>query len=73
MRKIKKHEGQKYMMVDYKLDKVLDKIKEIIGIEKFHDTKVLIKTDDKMPDDITLKSIVILMVCDFKDEDKFYS
>ena len=35
------------------LNKVLDKIKEIIGIEKFGDTKVLIETDDKLLDDIT--------------------
>ena len=37
-----------YLMVnDYVLDKVLDKIKETIGIEKFYVTKVLIDTDDK--------------------------
>ena len=29
------------------MDKVLDKIKMIIGIEKFHDTKTLIETDIK--------------------------
>ena len=32
------------------LDKVLDKIKKIISIEKFDDTKVLIDTDDILPD-----------------------
>ena len=41
--KIKEHEGKKYLIVnDYILDKVLDKIKETIGIAKFDDTKVLI-------------------------------
>ena len=35
-------------------DKVLDKIKEIIRIEKFVDTKIMAETDDKLPDDITL-------------------
>ena len=35
------------MVNDYVLDKVLDKIKETIGIEKFYVTKVLIDTDDK--------------------------
>ena len=35
---------------DYMLDKVLDKIKEIIGIEKVDDTKILINTDDKLLD-----------------------
>ena len=36
------------------LDKVLDKIKEIIRIEKIVDTKIMAETDDKLPDDITL-------------------
>ena len=39
MEKIKEHEGKTYLMVyDYMLDKVLDTIKEIVGIAKFHDT-----------------------------------
>ena len=49
------------MIDEYVLDKVLDKIKEIIVIEKIGDTKVLIDTDDKLPDDITLKNVLILM------------
>ena len=32
------------------LDKEVDKIKEIIGIEKFDNTKILIDTDDKLPE-----------------------
>ena len=48
------------------------KIKEIICIEKFDDTKVLIETDDKLPDDITFKNDVILMTCAIKDDDRFY-
>ena len=36
-------------MVDgYMLNKVLDGIKEVIGIEKFVNTKILIDTDDKL-------------------------
>ena len=35
------------MVHDYMLDKVSDKIKEIIDIEKFDDTKILIDVDDK--------------------------
>ena len=35
--------------------KVLDKIKETIGVVNFDDTKVLIDTDDKIPDYTTLK------------------
>ena len=34
------------MIDDYVLDKVLDKIKEILGIEKFDSTKILIDADD---------------------------
>ena len=45
------------MIDDYVLDKVLDKIEEIIGIEKFEGTKILIDTDDKLPDDIALKML----------------
>ena len=60
------------MVDDYMLDKVLDKIKEIIGIEKFDDTKILIGMDDKLPDDITLKNFVILTACVIKDGNKFY-
>ena len=47
---------KKILMVDdYMLDKVLDKIKEILGTEKFDDTKTLMEIDDKLPDDINLK------------------
>ena len=60
-------------MDDYALDKVLGKIKEIIGIEKFNDTKILIDTDDKLLDDINLKNVVILMTYVIKDDGKFYS
>ena len=34
----------------YMLDKVLDKIKESIGNVKIDNTKILINTDDKIPD-----------------------
>ena len=41
--KIEEHEGKKYLIIDdyCMLDKVLNKIKEIIGIEKFDDTKLM--------------------------------
>ena len=57
---------------DYILDKVLDKIKEVVGIEKFDYTKILIDIDNKLPDGITIKNVVILMTCVGKDDDKFY-
>ena len=52
MGKIKEHEGKKYLIVDnYMLDNLLNNIKEIIGIEKFHETKILIDADNKWSDD----------------------
>ena len=47
-------------MVDYLLDKVSEKIKEIIGIEKFDHTKNLIDTDDNLPNGITLKDVILI-------------
>ena len=45
------------MLDDYKLDKVLDKVKETIGILKFDETKILIDTVNKLPDNIALKML----------------
>ena len=65
---------KKYMMIDdYVLDKVFGKIKEIIVIELFDDTKILIDTDDKLPGKITLEVVVRLMTCTINDDDKFSS
>ena len=59
MGKVEKHEGEKYWMVDdCMLNEVLDKVKEMISIEKFYDAKILIDTDDILPDDITLKVVI---------------
>ena len=53
---------KKQVMINYNiLDKVLDKITEIIDLKKFNDIKTLIVTDNKLPDDINFKNIVILM------------
>ena len=52
---------------DYMLVKVLDKIKEIIGIDEFDDTQILIQTNDKLLEDITLKIVGILITCVIKD------
>ena len=32
----------------------------------------MIEIDDKFPDDITFKNVLIVMVCIIKDSDKFY-
>ena len=36
------------------LDKVLNRIKETIGFEKFDNTQLLVDTDDKLPGGIIL-------------------
>ena len=73
MGKIGGYKGRIYLMGDGNiLDKVLDKIKNIIGIEKFDDTKILIETDGKLPDDITIKYFVILITWIIKDDGNFY-
>ena len=55
------------------LDKVLDKIKETIGIIKFYVNKILIDTDDKLPEYITLSNVVMLMALGVvEDDSKFY-
>ena len=41
------------MTEDCILDKMLSKIKMIIGAEKFDNTKKLINTYDKLPDEVT--------------------
>ena len=64
---------KKHLMVnDYMLDKVLGKIAEMIGIEKFDDTKIFIDADDKLSNDIIFKNIVILITCVITDDNKFY-
>ena len=49
---------KKYLIACHSIpNKVLDKIKDIIGIEKFDDDKILIDIEDKLPDYITLKNM----------------
>ena len=58
LEKIEEHEEKSFLIVDnYMLEKLLEKIKEIIGIDQFDDTKVLIETDVKLPDGITLRML----------------
>ena len=49
-----------------------EKNKKIIGIEKFDNTKMLIDTDNKLPEDITLKIVVIFMTSVKKDNGNMY-
>ena len=58
---------------DYIFNKVLDKIKKVISIEKFDNTKILVDTDDKLSVDFTSKNMVILITCIIKNDGKFYT
>ena len=44
----------------------------IISIKKLDNTKILIGTFDKLPHDITLKNVLILITCVIKDNSTFY-
>ena len=59
------------MTDNYMLDKVLDKIEMILGIEKFDDAKILIDMDDKLFSEVTLKNVVLIFHI-IKDYGKFY-
>ena len=60
------------MVDDNVLGNVLDKSKEIIGIETFNSTKILIDIYHKLPYNITSKNIEVLIACVIKDDVKFY-
>ena len=55
------------------LHKVIDKIKNIIGAERFDDINIFIETNEKLSNYITLKNFLMLVTCAIKDGDKFYS
>ena len=66
-----RYDYRKSMLLDKIL--VLDKIKMIIDIEKFEDTKILFDADNKLADEVTLmKNAVILITCVIKDDDKLF-
>ena len=48
-------------------------IKGIIRNEKYDGTNILIDTDDKLLNYITLANVVIIMTSVVKDDGKFYS
>ena len=62
MRKIKGHEEKKisWLMIICQIN-YQSKLEKTMGIEKFDNTKILIHTNGKLPDYITLKSFVILL------------
>ena len=72
MGKIKEYERKKMMVDDYVWDKVLDRIRKIIDIEQFDNTKILIDGDDILPDDITLKNAIALMTSAINEDLKFH-
>ena len=48
------------MVNDNILNKTLGKIKKIISIKKFNETKILIDTDDKLVVDIAFKNVILV-------------
>ena len=72
LERLKKMKKKIFNGNDHVRDKILDEIKDIIGIEKFDNTKILIETDDKLPFNITLKNVLTLITCVIKDDGKFY-
>ena len=60
-------------MIDYYiLGGVLDQIKMIIVIEKLDDTEILIDSDNRFTDEVSLKNVMILISFVIKDADKFF-
>ena len=53
------------------LNKALEKINMRIRITT-DDIKILIETNDKFSDDVTLNNVVILITCVLKGDNKFY-
>ena len=70
MGKTLKYRGRKVFNVWWLFAK--ENIKEIIGIKKVDNNKVLIGADDKLPDGVSLKNVVILMTYIINDDGKFY-
>ena len=69
MGKFAEHEGKKYLIVDdFMLDKLLDRIEDITGFEKF----ILRFWWRQMINFQTILN-VILVTCVIKDDDKFYT
>ena len=71
--KIEEHEGKKifdsrWLYASYSIKKIL----KIIGIGKFDNTEILIDINDKLPDDIALKNVVLLITYVIKDDGQFY-
>ena len=56
MENIEEHNGKKSLETNNMLKRVLDKIKMMIGIEKFNNSKILIYTEKKLAYQVILKS-----------------
>ena len=62
---------KKYLITDYMRDGRLGKTAMITSFQKF-DFKILIDTDNKLVDAVTLKNALTLIVGIIKDGHKFY-
>ena len=61
-----------WLINNYVLERVLDKIVGTSKIEKFDDTRILVVIDNILSDNIPFKNVVIKMASVVKDGDAFY-
>ena len=59
------------MVEDYIQHRALSRIKVIVSTLEFDNTEILVDTDDKLPDNIMHKNVLILMTCIIKDDGNF--
>ena len=59
------------MVEDYIQHRALSRIKVIVSIEEFDNTEILVDIDDKLPDNIMHKNVLILMTRIIKDDGNF--
>ena len=59
------------MVEDYIQHRALSRIKVTVSIEEFDNTEILVDTDDKLPDNIMHKNVLILMTRIIKVDGNF--
>ena len=59
------------MFDDYKQIKVLRKVKETIDITKFENPYIVLDAGDKLLVDVTLKIVVMIVLCAIIDNARF--
>lgn len=73
MGKIEERKRKKFDGYNYMLGKLLDQIRERIGLDKFGDFEIVMETDNIFADNIILKSIFTLISWVISDDDHSFS